>query len=209
MLFRSKTDDSSDKVVAESLDQAVKKIKEQIEVVQKETKPSDQQKIRVKALQDAIRQLENTSRKTKTLTQVAGKKEELRLAVVNRVGKIEEIRNAILTPEKKAEIDKAASKVKELTAALRDKQKELAEAQLILTKLQHSLHAGIGAVKIAPQVELRVREITAKPPTAAAIEKRLVAKRDADSDKTRLEELEKKLDKLLDEVATLKKDRAK
>jgi bla regulator protein blaR1 len=206
-----KTDDSSDKVVAESLDQAIKKIKEQIEVIQKETKPSDQQKIRVKALQDAIRQLENTSRKTKTLTQVAGKKEELRRAVVNRIGKIEEIRTATLTPEKKAEIDKAASKVKELTAALHDKQKELAEAQLILTQLQHSLslHAGIGAVKIAPQVELRVREITAKPPTAAAIEKRLVAKRDADSDKTRLEELEKKLDKLLDEVATLKKDRAK
>ena len=104
-----KTDDSSDKVVAESLDQAVKKIKEQIEVIQKETKPSDQQKIRVKALEDAIRQLENTRRKTKTLdTGRRGKKEELRRAIVDRVGKIEEIRTATLTPEKKAEIDKAA-----------------------------------------------------------------------------------------------------
>ena len=74
MRVEVKTDDSSDKVVAESLDQAIKKIKEQIEVVQKETKPSDQQKIRVKALENAIRQLENTRRKTKTLDTGRGEK---------------------------------------------------------------------------------------------------------------------------------------
>ena len=57
---------------------------------------------------------------------------------------------------------------------------------------------------------IRCAGTTAKPATpAAAIERRFTVNRDADSDKKRLEELEKKLDKLLDEVATLKKDRAK
>ena len=216
------TDGSSDKVVAQSLDQAIKKIKEQIEVIQKETKPSEQQRIQVRALENAIRQLENTARKTKTLELLAGKKEDTRRAIAERVGRIEEIRTATLTPEKKAEIDKARAKVKELSDALRTKQKELAEAQVKLSQLQSSLHTGVDVMKIAPQVEKRVvrlRELSAKPATpSATIEGRnTVIKPDLnkldvikpDSDKNRLEELEKKLDKLLDEVATLKKDRAK
>jgi bla regulator protein blaR1 len=208
-----KTDDSTDKVVAESLDQAIKKIKEQIEVIQKETKPSEQQKVRIKALENVIRQLENSARKTKTLDQVIAKKEDVRRAIVNRVGKIEEIRTAPLTPEKKAEIDKARAKVKELSDALRSKQKELAEAQAKLSQLQSSARGAIGVVKVTPQLEkqvVRLRELTVKPgPPAATIERRYTVDREADSDKKRLADLEKKLDKLLDEFAALKKDRAK
>jgi bla regulator protein blaR1 len=209
------TDDSTDKVVADSLDQAIKKIKEQIEVIQKETKSGDQQKIRVKALEDAIKQLETTARKTKNLEKLAVKKEEARRIIVDRIGKIEEIRTATLTPEKKAEIDRARAKVKELTAALNAKQKELAEAQVKLSQLQSSVRSAIGVVKIAPpEVEKRVvrlRELSATPatPSGATIKSRNSDNRDADSDKKRLADLEKKLDKLLDEVATLKKDRAK
>jgi bla regulator protein blaR1 len=215
-----KTDDSSDKVVADSLDQAIKKIKEQIEIIQKETKPGDQQRIRVRALEDAVRQLENTGRKTKALEQKAKsleqltvKKEETRRAIVDRIGKIEEIRTATLTPEKKAEIDKARSKVKELADALRAKQKELAEAQAKLSKLQADTHLGVNIIKDNPldmQLQkqvIRLRDLSAKPATPAG--SRYTVIRDGDSDKKRLEELEKKLDKLLDEVATLKKDRAK
>ena len=169
-----KTDDSTDKVVAESLDQAIKKIKEQIEVIKKETKPGEQQKIRVRALENVVRQLENSARQTKTLKPIAGKKEEVRRAIVNRVGKIEEIRTAkeevrraiVQTPEMRAEINKARAKVKELSDALRTKQKELAEAQAKLSQLQSSAHAAIGLVKINPQTDkqvVRLRELTGKP----------------------------------------------
>ncbi len=207
-----KTDDSSDKVVAESLDQAIKKIKEQIEVIQKETKPNDQQKIRIRALENAIRQLENSARQTKNRDPFSAKWDEGRV-IADQIGKIREIRTAAMTPEKKAEIDKARAKVKELSAALSAKQKELAEAQVKLSKLQSSLQAGIGVVNINPQVEqrvIRLKELAAKPATpAGTIEKRSTVNREADSDKKRLDQLEKKLDKLLDEMATLKKDRAK
>jgi hypothetical protein len=68
-------------------------------------------------------------------------------------------------------------------------------------------------VKINPQMEkqvVRLREFAARQATpATTIERRFAVDRATDSDKKRLEELEKKLDKLLDEVATLKKDRAK
>ncbi len=118
-----KTDDSTDKVVAESLDQAIKKIKEQIEVIKKETKPGEQQKVRVKSTRErrqAARELGKTDQDTQT---DRWKKEEVRRAIVNRVGKIEEIRTAkeevrraiVQTPEMRAEIDKARAKVKELS----------------------------------------------------------------------------------------------
>jgi hypothetical protein len=42
-----------------------------------------------------------------------------------------------------------------------------------------------------------------------AFEKRVTVRRDADAGQKRIEDLEKKLEKLLDEVASLKKDRAK
>ena len=137
-----KTDDSTDKVVAESLDQAIKKIKEQIEVIQKETKPNDQQRTRIRALENVIRQLENSARQAKNREQVTAKKDQLVRITVDQIGKIREIRTAALTPEKKAEIDKARAKVKELSAALSAKQKELAEAQVKLSKLQSSLAPG-------------------------------------------------------------------
>ncbi len=41
------------------------------------------------------------------------------------------------------------------------------------------------------------------------VERRVTVRRDADSSQKRLDELEKKLEKLLDEVSALKKDRAK
>jgi hypothetical protein len=196
-----------------SLDQAIKKIKEQIEVIQKETKPNDQQRTRIRALENVIRQLENSARQAKTRELVTAKKDQQSRITVDQIGKIREIRTAAMTPEKKAEIDKARAKVKELSAALSAKQKELAEAQVKLSKLQSSLQAGIGVVNINPQVEqrvIRLKELAAKPATpAGTIEKRSTFNREADSDKKRLDQLEKKLDKLLDEMATLKKDRAK
>lgn len=144
---------------------------------------------------------------------MTGKKEQTRRAIVDRIGKIEEIRTATLTPEKKAEIDKARSKVKELADALRAKQKELAEAQAKLSKLQADTHVGVNVIKVDPldsQLQrqvIRLRDLSAKPATPSG--SRYSDNRDADSDKKRLEELEKKLEKLLDDVASLKKDRTK
>ena len=73
-----KTDDSTDKVVAESLDQAIKKIKEQIEVIKKETKPGEQQKVRVRGTRDrrqAARELGKTDQDTQTDCREKGRSE--------------------------------------------------------------------------------------------------------------------------------------
>ena len=113
-----------------------------------------------------------------------------------------------MSPEKKAEIDKAAKAVADLAQAVQAKQKELMEAQMKLSKLTGRRDIAGTAVSVKalamPREDLRV---LARP--ARDIERRITVQRDGESGEKRIEALEKKLEKLLDEVATLKKDRAK
>jgi len=121
-----------------------------------------------------------------------------------------------LSAEAKAEIDKAAAKVKELASELQSKQKELVAARLNLSKLQGKLRT-VTVVGRGNVDGKQVKGMTMAPMgrmgviTPDVIEKRLTVRRDAvvDGGQKRLDDLEKKLDQLLDEVASLKKDRAK
>jgi len=106
--------------------------------------------------------------------------------------------------KKMAEIDMARAKVKELTRSLATKQEELARAQRKLAALASASPLDLvpvptdsrgGAVEYRPG-----RYVVTRP-----VEKKQVA----EVDQKRLDEIEKKLQQLLDEVASLKKDRAK
>jgi uncharacterized coiled-coil DUF342 family protein len=146
---------------------------------------------------------------------------------INRVYITQRDDDKKISAEVKAEIDKASAKVKELARELQSKQKELREAQRNLSQLQGKIHAAtvvarvnidgkktIGGNKspsgnkspgltIAPMGRMGVMT------PSNTVERRVTVRRDVDSGQKRIDDLEKKLEKLLDEVAALKKDRAK
>ena len=103
-----------------------------------------------------------------------------------------------ISPEKKAEIEKAAKAVADLAQAVQAKQKELMEAQTKLSKLT-------GRGDIAGRVRQDMPPRTAR--ALDLVERRVMMQRDAEAGEKRIEALEKKLEKLLEEVAALKKDR--
>ncbi len=146
------------------------------------------------------------------------KLDEHRREVVVR--RLQDLSDKTVGKEAKAEIEKAAAKVAELTASLRAKQKELAEAQSKLARLK--IATGAEAVVVAraqPRTDARESVSTYRfvtPKTAETVNTRIQATpsriiRDVGvpADAKRLEDLEKKLDRLLEEVAGLKKDRSK
>jgi bla regulator protein BlaR1 len=206
------SDDSASVIAASSLEEAIKKLNEQIKEIAKKSPQSDKDKARQKALESALKELKVTAGKLKE-TEVAGDPADspkiIRESVTRRLDQKR------LSPEAKAEIEKASAKVKELAKELQSKQKELTEARRNLSQLQGKIHAvtvtarGIiegkkpQAITIAP-----IGRIGTTTPLNT-VEKRVTVRRDADAGQKRIEDLEKKLEKLLDEVASLKKDRAK
>jgi bla regulator protein blaR1 len=201
------SDDSASVIAAGSLDEAVKKLTDEIQAIAKKSPQSDRDKARQKALERAVKKLKSTTIKLKDLNVVSDKlkmEKELRATVVRRIEDSKEV-----SAEKKAEIEKARAKVEELTRALQSKQKELMEARSTLMRLTRPRVAVVRANPAAEKKIIRLKElppvVTLKPET---VERRVTVRRDAEISQKRLEELEKKLEKLLDEVASLKKDRA-
>ena len=149
-------------------------------------------------------------RSIKILSSKADKKTEkdVRSLVIRRVEEGKEI-----SPEKKAEIEKAAAKVAELARVVQAKQKELTEAQANLSKLTGQIRVMARAVNNRVLDRPVIREDKESPTGARlrplTVEGRITAKRDGEAGEKRIEALEKKLEKLLEEVASLKKDRAK
>jgi bla regulator protein blaR1 len=203
-----KSDDSPTVIAKGPLDAAVKKLTDQIKELAKKSPQSDRDKARQKALERAVRELKSTAGKLKDVNVVGDKlklENDLRATVVRRVEDSKEI-----TAEQKAKIEQARARVEELTRALQSKQKELMEARSTLMRLTNPR---IAVVRANPAIEKRVIRLkdlpvitTTKP---ATVERRVTVRRDAEISQKRLEELEKKLEKVLDEVASLKKDRAK
>ena len=120
-----------------------------------------------------------------------------------------------ISAEAKAEIDKAMTKVKELAQELQSKQKELREAQRKLSQLQGKVHALAVTARVTGDGK-KTQGLTVAPigrmgvmTPLNTVERRVTVRRDADAGQKRIEDLEKKLEKLLEEVASLKKDRAK
>jgi len=228
-----KTDDSSVAVTADSMEQALAKLKDQIKSLVAKLPRSDQDKTKI-ALERVVQELESQIKATK-----GG---QPRVVTLNRVLRSADTADAKISPEKKAEIDKARSKVKELTRSLQANQLKLAEAQSKLSELEGAHHpanvrvravvrgvvTGIARSPDLPTVspgdgfvvseEVRLNNKPADKPAEQHRRgsqvrgydmRRIDDKKAGEVDQGRLEELEKKLQKLLEEVASLKKDRGK
>ena len=193
-------------VAAGSLDEAVDKLKDQIKEISKKSHQSDQDRARQKALERALKEIEKLAKHTGAKLEQAKRKEERR-EIVTRPIIVSPLQSAAMSPETKAEIAKARARIEELTDDLHSKQKELMEARSRLSKLlTAATHAAGAVVRLKPEVEKRNTRLRELP--AATGEPRYTVRRDADTSQKRLDELEKKLEKLLEEVAALKKDRA-
>ncbi len=177
-------------------------------------------KERKKALEHAVRELEKVVKKAPKGAAAKELKslQKMRIQLRNNSGDAKVVKEATLSPEKKAEIDQARTRVKALAAELTSKQKELREAQMSLNKL---VGAGrLQTVTVATPLQGRVVErqvgrmkevgpLPTKSGSGATTLKSGTERRAAEQSEKRLENLEKKLEKLLEEVAALKKDRAK
>jgi len=221
-----KTDDSSVAVTADSMEQALAKLKDQIKALVAKLPPTDQDKTK-KALQRVVQELESQIKATK-----GG---QPRVVTLHRVLRSGDTADATISPETKAEIDKARAKVKELTRSLQANQLKLAEAQSKLSELEGAHDPGTVRVRaVVPHVvtgiarlpdlptvspgdgfvlpdKLQLHDISADKPAEQRrfVMRRIEVKKAGEVDQGRLEELEKKLQQLLKEVASLKKDRAK
>jgi bla regulator protein blaR1 len=194
------SDDAASVIAASPLEEAVKKLNEQIKEIDKKSDQSDKDKARRKALESALKELKSAVGKIKDSDAVGDKaklQQNVRRVVVRHVEDIQK-----MSAEAKAEIDKASAKVKELAQELQSKQKELREAQHKLSQLQGKLRAATVVARVNTR-EMKPHDLT-EAPTG-----RFTVHRDADGGQKRIDELEKKLEKLLEEVSALKKDRAK
>jgi bla regulator protein blaR1 len=210
------TDDSASVIAADSFDDAIKKLNEQIKEIDKKSPQSDKDKARQKALTNALKELKGAAGKIKDSDESGDKvksQKNVRKVVVRRLDDDKKI-----SPEAKAEIDKALAKVKALAKELQSKQNELREAQRNLSQLQGKVRAlaltarvnvdgkkaeGLTIAPIAPMGRMGVMT------PSNTVERRVTVRRDGDAGQKRIDDLEKKLEKLLEEVASLKKDRAK
>ena len=125
-----KTDDSSVSVSADSIDDAIKKIKEQINSLSEKGSLGDKEKAQQEALTKIAKQLAEIAKSNKLTTAKGDGNTQKRIVI----RKVEDIKTTDASPEKKAQIEKARSKIKELSKAL-------AAAQADLAKLEgHSAH---------------------------------------------------------------------
>jgi beta-lactamase regulating signal transducer with metallopeptidase domain len=200
-------------VRSDSIDKAIAELKNRVDALAKEEGSSEKHGAEIKALKQAIEQLQKTAPKALVLkrVEVAGDprkiKEDQKHVVVLR-GK--------LSAENQARLAKAKARIAALQKELAVKQKQLAEAQADLAKLslpehQYVIHSD------RPRIEPPAKEDehAEHPEHGQRLELRLHSAGPDTSDHARLEALEKKLSKLLDEVASLrgrgdsKADRAK
>ncbi|MFI5461556.1 MAG: M56 family metallopeptidase [Isosphaerales bacterium] len=263
-----KTDNASVAVTADSLEQAIEKLKEQIKALVEKSSRTDQ-RAKMIALQRAFKELENQIEKSKggearDVKNDKGKPELLLRMAQVRVAegaKIEAalkadidkqladivteqvIRDAKITPETKAEIDKARAKVEELARSyaanvkkMEESLTKLGQAKKKLDQLEGGHHPMTVRFQALPHVTSRVApspEVTHVAPGQRIVVRKMELKSDDKSDQKpaevhrfvvtkradtkkigeldqgRLEALEKKLQSLLEEVASLKKDRGK
>lgn len=200
------TDGAVEQIQADSLDKAAELIKQKVDVIAKQGGGPEKQAAQIKLLKQALEDLEKARAKAVSSD---GSKDPAKKQERFLVRRGEEFFPAI-TAEKKAKIDKAKSRIDAL-------RKELDEKRLQLTKAQRDLEQLVASVA---RWEILVDEPqTKKPLERVTVRQRALLPESPEqpksattlspSDKDRLESLEKKLAKLLDEVASLKKHEAK
>ena len=119
-----KTDDSAVSVSADSIEDAIKKINEQIKSL-KEKGSSGKEKSQQEALTKIAKQLAEIAKSNKVVSPKGDRTTERRVVIRN----VQETKSSPASPEKKAEIDKARARVKELSAALAAAHADLAKLE--------------------------------------------------------------------------------
>jgi hypothetical protein len=118
-----KTDDSSVSVSADSIDEAIKKINDQIKSL-KEKGSSGKEKSQQDALTKIAKQLAEIAKSNKAVGAKGDAKVQTRFVI-----RSDDLKSSPASPEKKAEIDKARAKVKELSKALAAAHADLAKLE--------------------------------------------------------------------------------
>jgi bla regulator protein blaR1 len=258
VVLELKSNGQSTTVTADSIDEAIAKLLQEIKAISKKTPVTDTGQARIKVLNQAIRALKTADDKSgepgSLVTEdVRGGKQAV------QVRRIYQDRASGAGAGTQADIEAERRTIEKLTKALHEHQKQLAEARKKLAELQ-ALAAADRAEKIAEsslaKARARKESVTtgtvsksggktgnfgttststsvstssstsggsgsgsssstsagtaAKPAEKLFVRARVTGdSRPGDADQKRLAELEKKLDKLLEEVASLKKSRAK
>jgi beta-lactamase regulating signal transducer with metallopeptidase domain len=188
------SDGELQEIKSDSIDKAVAELKHRIDALTKEKGGSEAKEAQIKALKQAIGSIEKTRSKVLILKKAEGTadpakaKDEQKVVVLR--GKI--------SAENRAKVEKARARIAAIQKDLVRKQKELAEAQLDLAKLsvvEPQFAVGSGSIKVEP---------LAKKARGERLELDLHSSSMGPEDHARLEALEKKLSKLLDEVASLR-----
>ncbi len=120
------TDGEVEQIQADSLDKAVELIKQKIEILAKSESVSEKQAAQIKALKQALADLEKAKAKVASSdgSKEPAKKEERRI-IVHRLEGVP----SKLTAEKKAQIDKARSRIDALRKELDEKRQQLTNAR--------------------------------------------------------------------------------
>jgi bla regulator protein blaR1 len=235
-----KTDDSDVSVSADSIDDAIKKINDKIKSL-KEKGSSGPEKSQQEALAKIAKQLAEIAKSNKGTIAKGDGKFQSRFVIRH----VEDMKTSPPSPEKKAEIDKARARVKELSAALAAAHADLAKLEghgphtfSFTTSPDHTVNANkqfkvMALPKVtSDNVNVIVRErIDGKVADAIKsgtanvrlqkIDPKLAGKLSVVPDRDiqvrtikvplaegdRIQALEKKLNQLLDEVASLKKSK--
>jgi beta-lactamase regulating signal transducer with metallopeptidase domain len=212
------SDGTEDKIKADSLKKASEVLKQRIDALAHEQAGKEQHAAQVKALKQALEELQKAAKSAtfdyKIGTPDGKKKTEERKIVIHRLN--EEIDGKV-TAERKAEIEKARARVDSLRKSLQEKRQELASAERDLAKLSASIARAKVDLRFATPPEAkrdaktnvekhivtRVEKLPLKHFTVTVPDQAHQGKLDAE----RLDHLEKQLSKLLEEVASLRKQR--
>jgi hypothetical protein len=252
-----KSDDHSTTVSAGSIKEAIGKLRQQIKAISDKTPVSEKDRDVIKALEGAIKGLEKAG-ETIVQPNAARNKAEAAQKLVLRLHDVKVAHGGAASAGRKADIEAERRKIEKLTQALRDHQRELAEARRKLSELQALAVAEQGRVlsesNLAKSHAHALKEIKTltnvssgtgtgggssgststggssstytttsksggtsasssssadgKNPKTVTVRARIVGEPDkAQADQKRLADLEKKLDRLLEEVANLRKAR--
>ena len=211
------TDGEVEKVQAGSMDKAVDAIKKRIEALAKEGGGSDKHAAQIKALKQALEAMEKAAPEVVRFKLDALQKPDShgeKRVIVRHVETLDKGADPKLAAERAAQLDKAKARVASLKKELADKRQQLAEAERDLAKLAVATKAL--RLRVSEPKAL-VHEVPVKPGGATTVNPAHAARLElhlaspdsksslSPSDRERLESLEKKLARLLDEVANLKK----
>ena len=227
-----KTDDSSITVTADSIEDALKKLAEQIRTLRTKTASDQKAKAQQEVLLQVVKQLDGQLAEQKKETESGKGEQKSQMRFVTRT--VENVmKQAPDNPAKKAQIDKARARIEELSKALGAAQADLAKLEGNETRItviakpssefkfggklsenkniiihkkadgdaKGELATAHGDVKVHGLVTKDVKVRSGKP-----IEVRTFVHGKSEGD--RIDALEQKLNKLLEEVASLKKSKS-